>query len=90
MIRRAVYKEIGGFDPAFRVDFGDIDLCLKARQLGIVLYLRHTQNSSTTSPRHAAMQMRQKNRNNYCRKQRASSQNGGIILEKAIRSLIQT
>jgi len=34
MIRRAVYKEIGGFDPAFRVDFGDIDLCLKARQHG--------------------------------------------------------
>jgi GT2 family glycosyltransferase len=34
MIRRSVFEEIGGFDPLFRVAFGDVDLCLKARQKG--------------------------------------------------------
>lgn len=32
MMRRSVFDEIGGFGPEYRLAFGDIDLCLKARQ----------------------------------------------------------
>ncbi len=29
MIRRKVYEEVGGLDPAFKVEFGDVDFCLR-------------------------------------------------------------
>jgi GT2 family glycosyltransferase len=32
MMRRSVFDEIGGFDEAYQLAFGDIDLCLKVRQ----------------------------------------------------------
>jgi GT2 family glycosyltransferase len=34
MIRRTVFQEIGGWDPAFGLDFGDVDLCLRLRARG--------------------------------------------------------
>jgi O-antigen biosynthesis protein len=34
MMRRRVFDQIGGFDPRFHVGFGDVDLCLTARQHG--------------------------------------------------------
>jgi hypothetical protein len=34
MIRRNVFKEIGGFDENLKVAFGDIDLCLRIRKKG--------------------------------------------------------
>ena len=33
-IRRAVWDELGGFDPRFPVNYNDTDLCLRARKLG--------------------------------------------------------
>jgi GT2 family glycosyltransferase len=29
---------VGGFDPAFRVNYNDVDFCLKIRQLGRIVY----------------------------------------------------
>jgi GT2 family glycosyltransferase len=38
-IRRQVFDELGGFDPAFPVNYNDVDLCLRARRAGYaVLY----------------------------------------------------
>jgi len=34
MMRRELFRELGGWDPAFRLDFGDADLCLRARARG--------------------------------------------------------
>jgi len=33
-IRKGVFEELGGFDEAFPVNYGDADLCLRARQAG--------------------------------------------------------
>ena len=33
-VRRAVFEELGGFDPAFPVNYNDADLCLRAREAG--------------------------------------------------------
>jgi len=33
-IRREVFEELGGFDEAFPTNYNDVDLCLRARQLG--------------------------------------------------------
>jgi GT2 family glycosyltransferase len=32
MMRRSVFDEIGGFEEAYQLAFGDVDLCLKVRQ----------------------------------------------------------
>ena len=51
-IRRSVFTEAGGFNTAFPVNFNDIDLCLRVRQLGYeVIYepralLRHDECQS--------------------------------------------
>ncbi len=34
MTRRAIFNEIGGFDENFEIGFGDIDFCLRVRELG--------------------------------------------------------
>jgi GT2 family glycosyltransferase len=34
MTRRRVFDEVGEFDPAFPVDFNDVDYCLRVRQAG--------------------------------------------------------
>lgn len=34
MIRRNVFRDIGGWNPAYRLDFGDVDLCLRLRARG--------------------------------------------------------
>jgi GT2 family glycosyltransferase len=34
MMRRNVFDEVGGFDEKLKVAFGDIDLCLRAREKG--------------------------------------------------------
>lgn len=33
-LRRAVYEEVSGFDPEFRITFNDVDLCLRIGDLG--------------------------------------------------------
>jgi GT2 family glycosyltransferase len=33
-VRKAVYDEVGGFDPALRITFNDVDLCLRIAELG--------------------------------------------------------
>ncbi|WP_342151242.1 glycosyltransferase family 2 protein [Methylorubrum sp. SB2] len=35
VIERQKFKEIGGFDPAFAVDFNDLDLCLRLNAAGL-------------------------------------------------------
>ena len=34
MIRRSIFDEVGGFDERFEIGFGDVDLCLRVRELG--------------------------------------------------------
>lgn len=34
MIKRSIFNEIGGFDESFEIGFGDVDLCLMAREFG--------------------------------------------------------
>jgi GT2 family glycosyltransferase len=34
MVRADVFEEVGGYDEAFTVDFGDVDFCLRVRQHG--------------------------------------------------------
>jgi GT2 family glycosyltransferase len=34
MIRRAVFEEVGGYDLAFQLAFGDIDFCIKVHERG--------------------------------------------------------
>jgi GT2 family glycosyltransferase len=42
MIRRSVFGGIGGFDERLKVAFGDVDLCLRAREKGyLVIYTPH-------------------------------------------------
>lgn len=39
MMRRDLFLEVGGFDPAFAVAFNDVDLCLRLREAGyLVVY----------------------------------------------------
>jgi GT2 family glycosyltransferase len=51
-MRTALFKELGGFDPLFPVNYGDVDLCLRARRAGfLVVYepaalLRHDECQS--------------------------------------------
>jgi GT2 family glycosyltransferase len=33
-IRRALFEELGGYDPLLRVDFNDVDLCCRASEAG--------------------------------------------------------
>lgn len=33
-IRRALFEELGGFDVQFPLNYNDVDLCLRARNLG--------------------------------------------------------
>ncbi len=33
-IRKAIFADLGGFDPEFPVNYNDVDLCLRARQAG--------------------------------------------------------
>ena len=34
MVRADVFAAVGGYDEAFEVDFGDVDFCLRVRELG--------------------------------------------------------
>jgi GT2 family glycosyltransferase/SAM-dependent methyltransferase len=52
LVRKADYQAVGGFDPAFPLNYNDIDLCLKLRRLGKrIIYqphaiLSHFENAS--------------------------------------------
>ena len=37
MVRRNVWKELGGLDEAFRVAFNDVDLCMRIREAGYLI-----------------------------------------------------
>jgi len=37
MIRKSVYKEVGGFDESLAVDYNDIDFCLSVRRYGYLI-----------------------------------------------------
>lgn len=37
MIRRDVWKQAGGFEEKLAVAFNDVDLCLKVRELGLLV-----------------------------------------------------
>lgn len=37
MMRRDVFRQVGGFDPAYRLAFGDVDLCLRVREQGYLI-----------------------------------------------------
>lgn len=39
MLPRSVFASLGGFDEHFRIEFNDIDLCLRARQQGLRVIL---------------------------------------------------
>jgi GT2 family glycosyltransferase len=44
MTRREVFEEVGGFDESLAVDFNDVDLCLRIRQLGYrIVYTPYAQ-----------------------------------------------
>jgi GT2 family glycosyltransferase len=53
-MRRAVFEELGGFDPRFPVNYNDVDLCLRARQRGYEVIceasaaLRHYESRTRT------------------------------------------
>ena len=34
MLRKSIFNEVGGFDERFEIGFGDVDLCLRVRELG--------------------------------------------------------
>ncbi len=34
MIRKSIFDQVGGFDESFEIGFGDVDLCLRVRELG--------------------------------------------------------
>jgi GT2 family glycosyltransferase len=34
MMRREVFNQVGGYDPGFKLAFGDIDFCLRVHQMG--------------------------------------------------------
>ena len=35
LVRADLYREVGGYDPAYRINYGDIDFCLKVHQRGL-------------------------------------------------------
>ena len=37
MLRRSVFQEVGGLDPAFAVAFNDVDLCMRIRKAGYLI-----------------------------------------------------
>lgn len=37
MVRRSVFESLSGFDEAFQVAFGDVDFCLRLRDLGLLV-----------------------------------------------------
>jgi GT2 family glycosyltransferase len=53
-IRRDLFQELGGFDESFPVNYGDVDLCLKARERGYRVLvdprveLTHLENATRT------------------------------------------
>jgi cellulose synthase/poly-beta-1,6-N-acetylglucosamine synthase-like glycosyltransferase len=53
-VRRAIFEEIGGFDEVFSVNYNDVDLCLRVRELGYeVIYdasarMVHQESASRT------------------------------------------
>ncbi len=38
-IRKSIFEELGGFDTAFPVNYNDVDLCLRAREVGYEVIL---------------------------------------------------
>jgi len=56
LIRRSVFNEIGGFDKALAVGYGDVDMCLRVRQLVYrILFCAHAEllhHESYTRGRH--------------------------------------
>ena len=34
MLRKSIFDQVGGFDESFEIGFGDVDLCLRVRELG--------------------------------------------------------
>jgi GT2 family glycosyltransferase len=34
MLRKSIFNEAGGFDESYEIGFGDVDLCLRVRELG--------------------------------------------------------
>lgn len=57
MSRRSVFEELGGFDERFRVAYGDVDYCLRARDRGyLVVYtpyaLLYHYQSASRGPEH--------------------------------------
>ncbi len=44
LVRRSVFDEVGGFDPAYAIAFNDVDFCLRLRRAGYrVLYTPHAE-----------------------------------------------
>lgn len=44
MVKRSVYKEVGGFDDQFAVAYNDVDFCLRVREMGLkVVYVPDVQ-----------------------------------------------
>lgn len=40
MVKKAVFEEVGGLEPEFKVAFNDVDFCMKVRQTGkLVVYV---------------------------------------------------
>jgi len=37
MVRRSVFDEVGGFDERFKVNYNDVDLCLRVRERGYLI-----------------------------------------------------
>ena len=37
MMSRAIFDEVGGFDPEYRVAFNDVDLCMRIRRAGYLI-----------------------------------------------------
>jgi GT2 family glycosyltransferase len=59
LVRRAAFEQLGGFDPAFRNGYEDVDLCLRAAAFGEVHYcaesvLYHLESMSDGRFSHAA------------------------------------
>ena len=42
MTRRSVFEELGGFDEEFPIDYNDVDLCLRARERGMLVVYEPT------------------------------------------------
>jgi GT2 family glycosyltransferase len=42
LVRKTDYEAVGGFDPAFPLNYNDIDMCLKLRRRGLrIIYQPH-------------------------------------------------